>query len=129
MRESKVHFILYVQDQARSTDFYSTVLASSPSLNVPGMTEFALMDGCVLGLMPIAGINRLLADKIKDPSKAAGIPRAEIYLYVPDPPTYIERAISAGAAELSDLKLRDWGDMAGYYADPDGHVIAFASRQ
>ncbi len=129
MPVSKAHFIFFVQDQARSTDFYSQVLAQTPSLDVPGMTEFVLMDGCVLGLMPIAGINRLLGDRIKDPSLALGIPRAEIYLYVPDPTAYIERAKSAGATELSRLESRDWGDTAGYCADPDGHVIAFACRQ
>ncbi len=128
MPVSKTHLIFYVQDQARSTDFYAAVLASTPSLNVPGMTEFVLSDGCVLGLMPIAGINRLLGDRIKDPSLALGIPRAEIYLYVPDPTAYMERAKSAGATELSPLESRDWGDAAGYCADPDGHVIAFARR-
>lgn len=129
MSASKVHFILYVQDQARSTVFYSAVLSSTPSLNAPGMTEFILTDGGVLGLMPIAGINRLLGDKIKDPSLAGEIPRAEIYLYVPDPIAYIERAKSAGARELSGFEPRSWGDVAGYYADPDGHVLAFARRQ
>ena len=50
------HFILYVADQARSTSFYSAVLAFTPRLNVPGMTAFALPGGGgVLGLMPEAG--------------------------------------------------------------------------
>ena len=129
MSVSKTHFIFYVQDQARSTHFYAQVLAQTPSLDVPGMAEFVLADGCVLGLMPIAGINRLMGDKIKDPSLALGIPRAEIYLYVPDPAAYVERAKSAGATLLSELEQRDWGDLAGYCADPDGHVIAFACRQ
>ena len=40
----KSHFILYVQDQTKSTAFYSEVLAMKPALHVPGMTEFALSD-------------------------------------------------------------------------------------
>lgn len=58
MPVSKTHFIFYVQDQARSTNFYAQVLTQTPSLNVPGMTEFVLTDGCVLGLMPIEPLFR-----------------------------------------------------------------------
>ncbi len=53
------HFILYVADQERSTAFYAAVLARAPRLHVPGMTEFDLADGAVLGLMPETGVRRL----------------------------------------------------------------------
>ncbi len=49
---SKSHFILYVEDQSKSTEFYSKLLNQNPTLNVPGMTEFKLTDNSVLGLMP-----------------------------------------------------------------------------
>jgi catechol 2,3-dioxygenase-like lactoylglutathione lyase family enzyme len=39
------HFILYVADQAASAAFYTRVLGASPTLDVPGMTEFALGAG------------------------------------------------------------------------------------
>ena len=59
------HFILYVADQARSAAFYEATLGVTPRLDVPGMTEFALPGGAVLGLMSDAAIVRLLgADKI-----------------------------------------------------------------
>jgi uncharacterized glyoxalase superfamily protein PhnB len=90
------------------------------------MTEFELPGGAVLGLMPESGIKRLLGETIPDPSSAAGIPRAELYLLVEDAPAYFQRAIDAGARELSPIKLRDWGHEAGYVLDPDGHVVAFA---
>jgi len=48
----EVHFILYVQDQARSMEFYSGVLQMAPVLDVPGMTQFELPGGALLGLMP-----------------------------------------------------------------------------
>jgi predicted enzyme related to lactoylglutathione lyase len=54
------HFILYVADQARSAAFYAKVLCVEPRLDVPGMSEFVLPGGAVLGLMPEAGIRRLL---------------------------------------------------------------------
>lgn len=91
------------------------------------MTEFALPGGAVLGLMPEAGIRRLLGDVLPDPVAARGVPRAELYLVVTDPAPYHARALAAGARELSGLARRDWGHWAAYSLDPDGHVIAFAA--
>jgi catechol 2,3-dioxygenase-like lactoylglutathione lyase family enzyme len=122
------HFILYVADQESSTQFYRAVLDREPRLHVPGMTEFVLSDGAILGLMPATGIKRLLGEKLPDPSAAAGIPRAELYLVVSDPESYHSRALKAGAKELSPLSLRDWGHQVAYSLDVDSHVIAFARK-
>jgi catechol 2,3-dioxygenase-like lactoylglutathione lyase family enzyme len=123
---TKAHFILYVRDQARSTEFYRQVLDFPPALDVPGMTEFALTDQCVLGLMPEASVRHLLGERLSDPSAGNGLPRAELYLLVPRPQDYHRRAIAFGAIELSGLEIRDWGHRAAYSLDPDGHVLAFA---
>ena len=122
------HLILYVADQRRSAAFYSAALAMEPTLDVPGMTEFALGDGAVLGLMPEQGIRRLLGERLPDPAGARGAPRAELYLVVGDPQEHHRRALEAGAVEMSPLKPRDWGHRVAYSLDPDGHVLAFASR-
>lgn len=128
MSVNKTHFILYVKDQARSTAFYTHVLGFHPALNVPGMTEFVLSEHSVLGLMPEAGIKRLLGDRLPDLARAAGIPRSELYLYVEHPHDYHQRALAAGAMELSGLADRDWGDRAAYSLDLDSHVLAFAEK-
>jgi uncharacterized protein len=125
---SAAHFILYVADQAASTVFYARVLAAAATLDVPGMTEFALGGGAVLGLMPERGIRRLLGERLPDPARARGVPRAELYLRVADAGAYHARALAAGAADLGALARRDWGDDVAYALDPDGHVIAFAER-
>ncbi len=117
------HFILYVRDQRASATFYRAVLGIEPRLDVPGMTELALADGAVLGLMPEAGIARLLGGLT---FPAPGQARAELYLVVPDPAAFHARALSAGARELSPLTRRDWGAEVAYSLDPDGHVLAFA---
>jgi catechol 2,3-dioxygenase-like lactoylglutathione lyase family enzyme len=129
-RESviRAHFILYVADQARSTAFYARVLGARPTLDVPGMTEFALPGGAILGIMPEVGIRRLLGDRLPDPAGARGIPRAELYLVVHDPAALHEQALRAGAVELSPLAPRDWGHVAAYVLDPDGHVLVFAGE-
>lgn len=71
---------------------------------------------------------RLLGDRLPDPAAAAGIPRAELYLFVSDPARYHARALECGASELSEPAPRGWGDVAAYVLDPDGHVLAFARR-
>jgi catechol 2,3-dioxygenase-like lactoylglutathione lyase family enzyme len=121
-----INFILYVQEQARSRDFYAAALGMAPSLDVPGMTQFGLGAGCVLGLMPEKGIKRLLPG-MPDPGTGGGAPRAEVYLVVTDPAAFHARALASGAKELSPLGPRDWGDRAAYSLDPDGHVLAFAA--
>lgn len=125
----KSHFILYVSDQERSTTFYSQVLGQPPTLNVAGMTEFALSDSSILGLMPERGIAKLLGREIVNPALAKGVPRAELYLVVVDAAAYHARALAAGALEVSPLTFRDWGHSVAYSLDPDGHVLAFASLE
>jgi catechol 2,3-dioxygenase-like lactoylglutathione lyase family enzyme len=123
------HLIFYVADLQVSTDFYASVLNAEPRLQEPGMTEFTLAGGAILGLMPEAGIRELLGEGLPDPSAACGVPRAELYLRVKKPSAYLGRASKAGASELSPLQPRDWGASVGYCLDPDGHVLAFASLE
>lgn len=118
-------FILYVANQAESRDFYAAVLGLSPSLDVPGMTEFDL-PGCKLGLMPEKGIARILVPYVPHPELGTGIPRCELYLRVDDVDLYHGRALAHGAIEIDAPTPRDWGDVVSYLADPDGHVLAFA---
>lgn len=121
-----VHFILYVAEQSKSCEFYTRVLARSPRLNVPGMTEFVLEDNCILGLMPTASIERLLGVHTVAERQ---ICRAELYLHVDCPEAWYERALQAGGRPLSAVQMRDWGDEVTYCADPDGHVLGFARTQ
>ena len=119
----QAHFILYVRDPERSAAFYAQVLGAAPRLQVPGMTEFALGGGCVLGLMPVAGAERLLGAGVVGTAREA---RAELYLHVDDVRAWYDRARRAGAREVSPPQPRDWGHEAAYVLDPDGHVLAFA---
>lgn len=121
-----VHFIFYVANQQRSSQFYAAVFNRAADLDAPGMTEFRLGEGVVLGLMPVAGIRRLLGDKLPDPTSANDAPRAELYVKTEDPEGHHRRALQAGARELSPFDHRSWGDWAAYSLDPDGHVLAFA---
>lgn len=123
-----IQFILYVSDQAHSSAFYQSLLRRKPDLDVPGMTEFNLTDTCKLGLMPNNGIARILGDQLPHPATGNGIPRCEIYLYVKDVRGIFDYAQQLGIPIISPVSDRDWGDRVCYFADPDGHVIAFAEK-
>jgi lactoylglutathione lyase len=123
-----IEFILYVADPVKSTAFYRSILHREPVLNMPGMTEFLLAPDCKLGLMPESGIATILGDSTPHPASGSGIPRCELYLRVADVHTEYLNAIQAGAQSLHPVIRRDWGDTVGYLLDPDGHVIAFATK-
>jgi len=120
--------ILYVSDQQASAEFYTKLFRQNPDLNVPGMTEFKLSENCKLGLMPNRGIAKILLDKTPHPDQGNGIPRCELYFYVDNIELEFGNAIKAGAKLISPFAERDWGDRACYFADPDGHIIAFAEK-
>ncbi len=124
---NSILFILYVRDQQAARDFYAKALNLQPTLDVPGMTEFTLLNGAKLGLMPSKNIAKLITPPLPDPASGDGIPRCEVYFYVNDPASYIKRALAAGAKPVNPLQHRDWGDNAGYVADMDGHVVVFAT--
>ena len=124
----RAHFILYVEDQARSRAFYGQVLDQRTVLDVPGMTEFELGVDAILGLMPEAGIRRLLPELDPGPGGPASRLRAELYLHTASPAASYARALAAGATALSPPELRAWGDVVAYCLDPDRYVIAFAAR-
>ena len=125
MKITRAHFILYVANQEKSSEFYSAVLGTQPILEVPGMTEFRLGSGAILGLMPVASAARLLDRELSD---FGANPKAEIYLLVTEPAVHHARALAEGAREISPLIERDWGHLAAYSYDPDGNVLAFAAE-
>lgn len=118
--------ILYVSDQQLSCLFYSRILRIEPDLNVPGMTEFILAPNCKLGLMPNSGIAKILAGKTPHPDAGTGIPRCELYFLVADIQNEFDKALRAGAKQISPIINRDWGHRVCYFSDPDGHILAFA---
>jgi uncharacterized glyoxalase superfamily protein PhnB len=123
--KNQFEIILYVADQEKSKTLYSQ-LFGSPSLDVPGMTEFEIGDNVKLGLMPEEGIAKIIADKAPHPKTGNGIPRCELYIRSKNALKLYHTALSAGATLISAFSDRDWGDKVGYVMDADGHIIAFA---
>lgn len=128
-RDTHAIFILFVQNQEKSRNFYREVLDLEPSLDVPGMTEFAISETAKLGLMPEEGISRILEGRIPHPQLAGGAPRSELYLYVEHPDAYFSRLEATGGRQVSPGAVRNWGDYVAYGTDPDGHLVAFAEKR
>jgi predicted enzyme related to lactoylglutathione lyase len=124
----KTHFILYVENQSISIEFYSKLLNQLPILNVPGMTEFNLSENTILGLMSSSGIKKLLDNKIDIYSSSDKAAKAELYIVVDNIQDYYDRALSLKTIVLSEIKERDWGQKVAYFLDPDNYVIAFAEN-
>jgi uncharacterized glyoxalase superfamily protein PhnB len=123
-----VEIILYVSDQEKSMQFYEKLFRVSPDLHVPGMTEFRLSENCKLGLMPNNGIAKILSNKTPHPTTGNGIPRCELYFNVDDVEYEFQYALSIGATLISEIEVRSWNEKVCYFADNDGHIIAFAEK-
>ena len=121
--------ILFVSNQQVSCEFYKKLFRTEPILDVPGMTEFQLFNNCKLGLMPNKGIAKILDKHTPQPDDGQGIPRCELYIHVDNLQKEFDHALALGAQLISPISPRDWGDNAGYVADPDMHIIAFAEKQ
>ncbi len=119
-------FILFVESQERSREFYKSVLQSEPTLDVEGMTMFDIAEKISLGLMPEPNISSILGSGAPNPSQGNGIPRCEIYLFVEDPDAHLQDIEDSGGRMISMMSERSWGDYVAYGMDPDGHIIALA---
>lgn len=125
---SEAYFLLYVKDKPASAAFYREVLGQAPIVEVESITEFRLLEGAVLGLMPYAAAARNVDEGVPAEAPADQSPKAELYLVVEEPEGCHRRALALGAREISPMQQRDWGHRAAYCLDPDGHVLAFAEK-
>jgi catechol 2,3-dioxygenase-like lactoylglutathione lyase family enzyme len=117
--------ILAVADLMRSVEFYRRIFDWRQTVETPVYVEFELRRGLGLGLYLREGFARNVG---QTPSQVSEIEltSTEIYFRTEEPYTYIARLEQLGARALSPMALRDWGDEAAYFADPDGNVIVVA---
>lgn len=121
-------FILYVANQEAASRFYELIFRTKPTLEVPGMTEFTLSETLKIGLMPNNGIAKIISPATINPEKGNGIPRCELYFHVQNLELEYQNALQSGAKIISGIENRNWGDRVCYFADLDGHIIAFAEK-
>lgn len=117
--------ILAVSDREASLSFYRAAFGWPARVEVPVYAELELPDGRGLGLYQREGYAHN-TNQAPAAVPDGGISGTEIYLHCDDLAAAIDRIRAAGARELSPLALRDWGDEAAYFADPDGNVLVLA---
>jgi predicted enzyme related to lactoylglutathione lyase len=117
--------ILAVADVSRAARFYAQALGWRPAVEAPVYVELQGPSGMRLGLYERQGFGRNTG-QMPMAVPAGALAPAELYFHVDDVPAAAERLTAAGARVLSAAALRDWGDEAAYFADPDGNVVVVA---
>lgn len=118
--------ILAVQDLPRALRFYREALGLSPRVETSVYVELSLPGGGGLGLYEREGFGRNMGETPALPP-AGTLRPTELYFRCDNLDAAIEAMERAGARPLSARALREWGDEAAYFADPEGNVIVVAT--
>ncbi len=124
----KLLTILYVDDVERCGSFYERVFGWRSTVDLPQYREFFINEGASLGLMRRQSATAFLGEDLAARIPSSGAPKAELYI-TGDLSTLVARLEEIHAVVVSPVGERDWGDLAGYYLDPEGHVVAVAARK
>jgi catechol 2,3-dioxygenase-like lactoylglutathione lyase family enzyme len=122
-----MHVVFAVSDVERSKRFYAEVFGWEPHLEWAGeYAELVLEGPDRLGLYRRDGWAETAG---AEPAELNGhVSPAYLYVRVDDLDGALERLRQSGARPLSPPSERGWGDVAAYFADPDGNVVAVAAR-
>jgi predicted enzyme related to lactoylglutathione lyase len=82
-------------------------------------------DGGALGLFESEGFAETVGADSANVHEGQVAP-AYVYVRVDDVEAAAARVEAAGGRALSPLALRSWGEVAAWFADPDGNVVAVA---
>jgi predicted enzyme related to lactoylglutathione lyase len=116
--------ILAVEQLARSAAFYDQAFGWRRTVDSPVYVELALPGGMRLGLYDRHAFRRTIGHM--PATRPTEVTATELYVYVDDLDAAVTNVCGAGGRILSPAAARDWGDVVGYLADPDGNVLALA---
>jgi uncharacterized protein len=120
-----VLIILAVHDLPRAVKFYREAFGWPQIEDAQVYAEFALPNNQRLGLYQHEGFG-LNTGQVPATVPNGELAGTEIYFYADDLHAVIRQLEATGARKLSALAVRDWGDEAAYFADPDGNVLVVA---
>lgn len=115
--------ILAVSDPARAARFYREAFGWRPRVELPIYVELEVPGGPALSLYQREGFAANTGVR-PEPVAPGAISGTELYFRVSDLAAACARLEAAGGRLLSAPAPRPWGDLAAYYADPDGNVVA-----
>lgn len=117
--ETEITVNLNVRGGARAIDFYQRAFGATE------LMRLSSPDGHVVAELAIDGARFFLADESPEhgnlsPESLGGC-SVRIELFVADPDTVAQRAVAAGAREVSQVADRPFGYRQGRVVDPFGH--------
>ena len=121
----RVLLVLSCEDVGRARAFYERAFGWEVKVDLPVYVEMEAPNGLRFGLYA----RDLYASNTGEAPPSAprsGTTACELYLYVDDPRSALDRLLAAGGRLLTPVSPRRWGDEAGYVADPEGNVVAVA---
>jgi predicted enzyme related to lactoylglutathione lyase len=122
--------VFAVSDLTRSVDFYERAFGwpRNEQIDYTNYVELLSPDGGAIGLFESDGFAELVG------ASSAAIPQGRVapayaYIRVEDVEASAARVAAAGGRPLSPLAHRSWGEVAAWFADPDGNVVAVAQSR
>lgn len=112
---------LIIKGAADAIEFYKKALGATEVLRMPqpdgriGHAEIQIGDSFVMLADEFPEMNN------RGPKSLGGSP-VTIHLYVDDVDAVAKKALAAGAKELTPVKDQFYGDRAGKFEDPFGHI-------
>lgn len=121
--------IFAVNDLARSLAFYEQAFGwpRNQRIDYRNYVELLPPDGGSLGLFEREGYAGMVGAEPVELDEDRAAP-AYLYVRVADLDATLARLEAAGARALNPPAERSWGERAGWFADPDGNVVAVAQR-
>lgn len=119
--------IFAVSDLARSLEFYERAFGwpRNEWIDYTNYVELLPPDGGALGLFERDGFAETVGADPTDVPDGRVAP-AYLYVRVEDIEAAAARVEAVGGRLLSPLAPRSWGEVAAWFADPDGNVVAVA---
>ena len=120
--------ILYVSDVGASLDFYERALGQRRRF-VHESGQYAELDTgpttLALAAHELAAAN---VPGLYRPERRTGAqPTFEVCFVTDDVQGAFDRAVAEGAAEVTPLQTKPWGQDVAYVRDPDGNLVEIAS--
>lgn len=111
--------MLYVDDVARSRDFYRDVVGLELSLDAGAYAQFT-WGNLILGLRQRANAVRQFGGAVAPPGTGAS---HQVTVTVDDVAAFADRLTARGATIIQPLTEQAWGMRSTSFSDPDGHVV------
>jgi PhnB protein len=118
---------LHVDGASKAIDFYTDVLGATERMRMPapegkvGHAELAIGDSLIMIADEFPDMN------VRGPKSIGGTP-VTIHVYVEDVDKVFERALQAGGTSMRAVENQFYGDRAGQFEDPFGHVWNIATH-